>query len=105
MRHAHASMVKVICRYQPESGSLLLEVHDNGCGIATQEAGRSTGKGLGGLRRRAEKLNGQLQIATKAQQGTFIRLLVPLHSPERAMQPAANPVSFCTAPDIIPSGL
>ena len=79
MRHAHASVIKVICRYLPESGSLLLEVHDNGCGIASREAGRPVGKGLEGLQRRADKLGGQLQITTKAERGTNVRLLVPLH--------------------------
>ena len=83
MRHSHASVVEVICRYQPESESLLLEVHDNGCGIASPQANRPTGKGLGGLRRRADKLGGKLQIATKPQKGTFIRLLVPLHRPAK----------------------
>jgi signal transduction histidine kinase len=82
MRHAHASVVEVICRYQRETDSLQLEVHDNGCGFASQEAGQPAGKGLGGLRRRADKLGGQLHIATKAQQGTCIRLFVPLHNPK-----------------------
>jgi signal transduction histidine kinase len=82
MRHAHASVVEVTCRYQRETDSLQLEVHDNGCGIASQEAGQPAGKGLGGLRRRADKLGGQLHIATKAQQGTCIRLFVPLHNPK-----------------------
>ena len=84
MRHAHASVVKVICGYQHESGSLLLEVHDNGCGMASQEAGRPAGKGLIGLQRRADKLGGLLQIFSE-EGGTCIRLLVPLEQePKRA---------------------
>lgn len=79
MRHAHASEVQVICRYQPKSDSLQLEVQDNGCGMAPQEAGMPTGKGLEGLRRRAGKLGGHLEIVTGATIGTCIRLLVPLH--------------------------
>ena len=81
MRHAHPSAVEVICRYLPESDSLLLEVRDNGLGIARREAGRPVGKGLEGMRLRASKLGGQLQIATKAQVGTRVRLVVPLHPP------------------------
>ena len=46
MRHAHASVVEVICRYLPESDSLLLEVYNSGCGIASHAAGRPHGKGL-----------------------------------------------------------
>lgn len=83
MRHAHASVVEVTCRYLPESDSLLLEVYDNGCGIASYEADRPQGKGLGGLQRRAEKLGGQLQIATRSQQGTLIQLRVPLQGSEK----------------------
>jgi signal transduction histidine kinase len=85
MRHSRASVVEVICRHEIESGLLLLEVRDNGCGIASQEAGRPSGKGLKGLQQRADKLSGQLQIATKVQGGTCIRLLAPLqHEPELA---------------------
>ena len=82
MRHAHASEVQVMCRYQAESGSLQLEVQDNGCGMALQEAGLPTGKGLEGLRRRAGKLGGHLEIVTGAKIGTCIRLQVPLHEPD-----------------------
>lgn len=82
MHHAQASVVEVVCRYEPESDSMLLEVRDNGTGIARREAGQPTGKGLEGMRLRARKLGGQLQIATKAKVGTRMRLLVPLQAPE-----------------------
>lgn len=78
MRHAQASVVEVVCRYVPESQSMLLEVRDNGQGMASREAGRPTGKGLEGMRLRASKLGGQLQIDSKARVGTRMRLLVPL---------------------------
>lgn len=81
MRHAHASVVEVICRYVPESDSILLEVRDNGRGIPSREAGRPLGKGLESMRLRARNLGGHLQIATKAKVGTRMRLLVPLHAP------------------------
>ncbi len=78
MRHAHASVIEVSCRYQPETDSLLLEVHDNGCGMPNQEAARPAGMGLKGLRLRADLLGAKLKIVTKAQEGTCIRLLVPM---------------------------
>jgi signal transduction histidine kinase len=81
MRHAHASVVEVRCRYVPESVSILLEVRDNGCGIPSREAGRPLGKGLESMRLRAVKLGGRLEIATKAKGGTRVRLVVPLHAP------------------------
>jgi len=82
MRHAHASVVEVVCCYVPESESMLLEVRDNGTGIARREAGQPMGKGLEGMRLRALKLGGHLEIATKAKVGTRMRLLVPLRAPD-----------------------
>lgn len=84
MCHAKATVVEVVCHYLPESNSLLLEVRDNGCGIASREAGRPAGKGLEGMQRRARKLDGYLQIATKPRVGTRVRLLVPLQTCEAA---------------------
>jgi signal transduction histidine kinase len=81
MRHAHASVVEVRCRYVPESDSILLEVRDNGCGIPRREAGRPPGKGLESMRLRALELGGHVEIATKAKAGTRMRLLVPLQAP------------------------
>lgn len=80
MRHAHASVVEVICAYDPASDSIFLEVKDNGLGIPSREAGRPLGKGLENMRLRACKLGGHLQIATKARAGTRMRLIVPLHA-------------------------
>jgi signal transduction histidine kinase len=82
MRHAHASVVEVVCCYVPESESMLLEVRDNGTGIASRGAGQPVGKGLEGMRLRALKLGGHLEIATKAKVGTRMRLLVPLQAPD-----------------------
>jgi signal transduction histidine kinase len=82
MRHSHASVVEVVCCYVPESESMLLEVRDNGTGIASRGAGQPVGKGLEGMRLRALKLGGHLEIATKAKVGTRMRLLVPLQAPD-----------------------
>lgn len=84
MRHAGATVVEVVCRYLHDSDSMLLEVRDNGCGIASREAGRPTGKGLQGMQHRARKLGGYLQISTKSRVGTRVRLLVPLRAHEAA---------------------
>jgi len=88
MRHAHASVIEVSCRYQAETDSLLLEVHDNGCGMPNQEAARPAGMGLKGLRLRADLLGAKLKIVTKAQEGTCIRLLVPMR--DRKIKNAAH---------------
>ncbi len=78
MRHANASAVKVICRFVPETKSLLMEVRDNGQGITTsKDGGRGAGKGLKGMRRRAQAMGGELVISSKAGAGTRVRLSLP----------------------------
>lgn len=81
MRHAHASEVEVICRYDAGSDSIFLEIQDDGRGIPSRESGRPPGKGLESMRLRARKLRGNLQIVTKAKAGTRMRLIAPLHVP------------------------
>lgn len=88
MCHAQASVVEVVCRYVAESQSMLLEVRDNGTGMARREAGQPTGKGLQGMRLRAHKLGGHLQIQSKASEGTRLRLVVPLQTSRAAVSPA-----------------
>jgi signal transduction histidine kinase len=80
MRHANASVIEVICRYVSERDSLLLEVRDNGCGIASREAGRPRGKGFESMNLHARKMGGHLQIFTKAKVGTRIQILVTLNT-------------------------
>lgn len=78
MRHANASEVKVICRFVPETNSLLMEVRDNGQGITTsKDGGRGAGKGLKGMRRRSQAIGGELVISSKAGAGTRVRLSLP----------------------------
>ena len=78
MRHANASAIKVVCRFVPETDCLLLEVYDNGIGLARHQASRSGGKGLEGMRRRAQTLGGVLLIKSKTGAGTCVRLTLPL---------------------------
>lgn len=78
MRHAHASVVEVVCRFVPETQQLVLEVRDNGEGIARGKDGRPSGKGLEGMRRRAQCIGGELVISSKTGRGTRVRLVLPL---------------------------
>lgn len=77
MRHSGASMVKVVCTYLPDKQMMMLEVRDNGQGMPSRDAGCLGGKGLENMRQRARSLGGELQIQTKLQEGTRVRLLVP----------------------------
>ena len=78
MRHSGANTVKVVCAYLPDDQLMLLEVHDNGDGMPSRDAGNLGGKGLENMRQRARSLGGELQIHTKAKEGTRVRLLMPL---------------------------
>ena len=78
IRHADASVVGVVLRFVPETNSLVLEVRDNGRGIGRSKAGRTGGKGLESMRRRAQLIGGELLISSKASAGTRVRLTLPL---------------------------
>jgi signal transduction histidine kinase len=79
IRHASATVVVLICRYVAASKVMLLEVRDNGRGAAGQFTRELSGKGLEGMRRRARKLGGHVQIAIRTGLGTRIRLSVPFN--------------------------
>jgi signal transduction histidine kinase len=83
MRHANASAVEVFCRVVPEAHEMVLEVRDNGRGIARGPDGKCTGKGLEGMRRRAQEAGGRLVISSRAGKGTRVKLTLalPEHEP------------------------
>ncbi|MDW5444408.1 ATP-binding protein [Polaromonas sp. SM01] len=91
MRHANASAVKVVCRFVPETDCLLFEVYDNGIGLDRNQASQSGGKGLEGMRRRAQTLGGVLLIKSKSGAGTCVRLTLPLSA-----KPAPRELSLPT---------
>lgn len=74
-RHAHASEARVDLMIR---GDLcILQVHDNGRGVDEAERGEG-GLGLVNLRRRAEKLRGQLVIESPDGGGTLLTWQVPI---------------------------
>ncbi|ABE44458.1 sensor histidine kinase [Polaromonas sp. JS666] len=90
MRHAHASVVEVVCRFVPETQQMVLEVRDNGEGIARSKEGRPSGKGLEGMRRRAQSIGAELVISSKAGTGTRVRLVLPLAGNQALPQPSTT---------------
>lgn len=74
VRHAGATRVTIRLRCGVEG--LLLEIEDDGCGFDSGAV--RAGSGLSSIERRAERLEGVLEIATMAGAGTTIRLRVPL---------------------------
>jgi signal transduction histidine kinase len=72
-KHAHASQVTLDLSQQ--SGWLVLEIGDNGCGI---QPGGKEGFGLKGLKERAALLNGTFEIRPNAGGGTRFTFSAPL---------------------------
>jgi signal transduction histidine kinase len=88
IRHSRASAVEVVCRFAAERNHVILEVRDNGCGIARKSRDR-VGRGLEGMRRRAESVGGALVISSKVGVGTRVRLTVPFERQWSAESPNA----------------
>jgi len=78
IKHARASEVHIELEYRPEV--LQLRVRDDGCGFDTQDASASERGhfGLLGMKERAEKIRGRLQVLSTLAVGTVIEVTVPL---------------------------
>jgi len=74
-KHAHASLAVV--RLRRENGNILLEIRDNGRGIAARDMDKPKSFGLRGIRERVQNLAGSFHIAPAEQGGTLLMLKVP----------------------------
>ncbi len=77
----HSRCTKVGIDFRVESGRLSLKVSDNGRGFETGVA--TEGNGLANMRRRAEKLRGQLEVISSMAGGTTVRLNVSIDGHRR----------------------
>ncbi|MDT0380244.1 sensor histidine kinase [Streptomyces sp. DSM 42041] len=78
-RHAGASRVGVTLSFM--DGEVVLDVRDDGCGFdpaAVPPRTRSGGFGLAGMRARAERLAGRVDVESEPGQGTAVSARVPL---------------------------
>ncbi len=75
--HSRAKRVEFELEYA--ESDLRMRVRDNGCGIDPQvlQAGRSGHWGLEGMRERAARIGGLLEISSSALSGTQVQLLLP----------------------------
>ena len=91
-KHARASLVVV--RMKRENGNIVLEIRDNGRGIAERDLEKPKSFGLRGIRERVQSLDGTFHITVAEQGGTLLILKVPdrrsgeapLNEPEEAIQ-------------------
>lgn len=82
LKHAEASFVSLHISYQPHM--VKLDIKDNGCGfnVAQVEKGTyaSSHFGLVGMRERVELLEGSMEINSIINQGTTIRITIPINA-------------------------
>jgi signal transduction histidine kinase len=85
IKHAQAKSARVELNYDP--ACLLLTVQDDGCGFNADSAvPAAVGHfGLLGMRERAEKIGGTLQILSSPGQGTTVEVRVPCPQPNSAL--------------------
>jgi len=74
-RHAQASRVEI--KLEVEPAGCQVSIHDNGRGFDTHSAHKDK-FGLMGMRERALTLGGSLEIDSSADQGTTVRVIIPL---------------------------
>jgi len=75
-RHANATSVEV--RAFRDGDGLLLEVEDDGIGIAFDYLSDQSTWGLRGMRERAHYLGGTLQLGNEGKRGALVSLRLPL---------------------------
>ena len=97
VRHSGADTVVLSCCHMNSADALLLEIADNGKGMAYERYARtassgephraSHGKGLSGMVLRASQMHGQLSVESAPGEGTRVRLQVPMAA---LLQPTAE---------------
>ncbi len=75
-RHSASSVVEV--EFRQRENNLILKVSDNGKGIESETQSAGSGHGLNSMKQRAQKLGGELEIASAEGKGTIVQLKLPL---------------------------
>jgi GAF domain-containing protein len=77
VRHAKPTVISVNLRSNPPK--IVLEISDNGSGIADSRLANGEGFGLASIRSRAEHIGADLEIRTAVGRGTTVLVTVPMN--------------------------
>jgi len=93
---------RVEVRLLRQNGTAVIAITDTGCGMSEQfmryrlfkpfESTKATGMGIGTYEAReyVRELGGRIEVETREAQGTIVRVVLPLHVPERAPEPGVT---------------
>ena len=81
-RHAEASCVEI--NVFRNANDLIVEVRDNGKGFDSENATKKKSFGLLGMRERAAMLGGSIDVTSSTQQGTTVRVCIPIKRDEES---------------------
>ena len=87
-KHARASEVNV--RLVQEGDQVVLDITDNGCGLAATDLRKPRSFGLRGIRERLTSLGGRLELKPVVPHGTRLTLRTPLQPPQPDEQQNPN---------------
>jgi PAS domain S-box-containing protein len=74
-RHAQASKVDV--KLAASDGAFVLQIRDNGIGMAEEDLVKPTSHGIRGMRERAQQLGGDISVSSQPGGGTTLVISVP----------------------------
>lgn len=78
----HAEATRVLVSFCEEEGDVVLEVQDNGVGFSSDEVAGPSRHGLRGMRERADLIGAEFQVMSRPEQGTTVRVSLPLRQGE-----------------------
>jgi signal transduction histidine kinase len=73
----HSQATRVEANLKEEAGKIVLQIHDNGVGIAEEQMSKRKSFGLLGMRERLYPLDGTISITGKKQGGTTLTVIIP----------------------------
>jgi signal transduction histidine kinase len=88
-RHAQATEV-MVSLYRDASGTITLDINDNGKGFASVDQSLRRSFGLIGMRERAAMLGGEMKIHSQPGAGTSIEIVIPRSTDQSSGRAAVN---------------